>query len=154
MKTIYRLSVLAILVFTGCGWGGNTRVNREAVDTINIGRTTQRDVVKMFGYPESIDPNAGRPMLILNQTELANYLYRQTLRKYEDIPDGKYEAWTYFSAFGHSTGIGRSDHLMNVMIIFNERGIVYKKFFSDVDHYTFQPFSRRLFFSPEYEELN
>jgi hypothetical protein len=78
----------------------------------------------------------------MNEKDLKKHLYRHTLKKYDDIPIGSYEVWHYWYMFNHSIGFGRRDNWIAAMIIFNDEGIVYKKFFSDVSQatLTFQNF--------------
>jgi hypothetical protein len=147
-----RLWIVLVLVAMACVSVGN-KIDRKMIsENIIIGKTTQRDVVGYLGYPKSLTPDGGRPMYILTQDELQKYLYRQTIRKYEDIPPGKYEAWSYWYLLGHSTGCGRRDSWITTIIIFDDKGIVYKKFFSDVSRQTFNPLHRDVP-SADYEEL-
>ena len=74
------------------------------------------------------------------------------MKKYENIPDGNYEVWVYFYMFGHAIPFGRSDRLVNVMIVFDEWGVVYKKFYSDQTDTEFVGSGSRPV-NPSYEEL-
>jgi hypothetical protein len=151
-----KVSIVAvILLVIGCATAGTPRLSRDAMDDIVVGKTTQRQIVQYFGYPEAYG-NEGRPMFILDQDELRDHLYRNTLINYEDIPPGKYEAWHYFwgkkQDFAYLVA-GTRVTIRNAIIVFDNNGRVYRKFFSNESDTIFNPFRHRTTVQPKYEEL-
>lgn len=114
------------IFFLSCASMGTKELSQHNIDKIIENKSTYKDVVKIFGYPQSV--LEGRQMFIFNEKELKNYLYGYTLEKY-DFPEGEYEVWRYLYIY---SGAFSKDRRKDLIIVFNKKGIVIKILFSDV----------------------
>ena len=89
---IFSLFVFSCALLFANASTGTKGLSQHNIDNIIENKSTYKDVVRMYGYPQTL--GEGRQMFIFDNKELKNYLYGYTLKKY-DFPEGEYEVWRY-----------------------------------------------------------